>query len=597
MPKKEKNSQSSKKQNNKNSQNKTKDKTIKRKSNKVALWGLFLIVLLSSITLLAIFYLKRPSEEVNLDPRSEAMIETGTVDLELYPFDQSTLKESERQEIKILVNSKDYGLSQVKSQLKITADPGILNKADLQITDVADDRLSISQENIAELSCGDNECFVINLDFSLTDSSLAYMTHNNDETIASLSFSPQKEGSLKIEVDESSQIIDAIENKDVLSIASNLDYEYFISENGIDPAQCYYEYSDWSSCEDGWQSRDFSVKPDNCHWLVNEEIADLYRQCSTTSSESVYANDSDFYVNSDASCWSGNNDGSDISIHWNKEKYPDVTWIDVSSSSDFSYLYHKQSSGYSENGILRSIDASNMTDASDGVGTMSFELAQTYFFRLYSSDGSHLQAKKFVQVYSCASSTSSSSTSYTATTRLSYLPSEYYDLDTYACNHGCNTNRDCDAGLRCYQGKCRSADDPTDAACMMGTLTEVEEITEIEDASNEAEIEAATASVSPEATITETKPIVKNTIDWQAVFVSIFSSFSWQWLALAGVIILIALASVVMGIAKSKKDPWAEVKSFEEEDKSKNPKANSEKAEVKKVIIPENKPLKIEKEK
>ena len=46
-----------------------------------------------------------------------------------------------------------------------------------------------------------------------------------------------------------------------------------------------------------------------------------------------------------------------------------------------------------------------------------------------------------------------------------FLPSEVYDLTTYACNHGCNTNRDCMADYRCYQGRCRLASNPESPNC------------------------------------------------------------------------------------------------------------------------------------
>lgn len=119
------------------------------------------------------------------------------------------------------------------------------------------------------------------------------------------------------------------------------------------------------------------------------------------------------------------------------------------------------------------------------------------------------------------------------------LPSEAYDLTTSSCNQGCNNNRDCEADMRCYKGKCRLAENPEEIACGVKSTADKDK-----DASNSG------AKVEPSATPAATSNNESSNIG------KILSSFSWQWLAFAGAILLIAITLIVASIAKAKRDPW-----------------------------------------
>lgn len=579
----------------------TKNLTInhqKTKSrNNFAIWGLFFVVFVMTATLLGIFFLQKPVEEVSLDTRKAAMVKDGIVNLEVYPFDQSTIKLGESQTVDFQLNTKDAALNYIELNLEVEADENLLDSNKIQFANEIPSSLEIEKEEIAETSCDDGDCFIAKLVLKAKDSAIPYTTNNENKTIAKLNFRPAKEGSFELELKSDSKVLANNSQEDLLGITSNRNFEFFVTENGIDPAQCYYDYSDWSYCKDGWQSRTYEVKPNNCHWHEEEELKDLSQYCYDNETDLVTAKPIDFYLSTSKTCWTGDNDGSDIVINWNAERYTDVTWIDMSRNSEFDHFFHKKVEGNvktGDNGFLM-VDASNMLDSQDGHGPFVFEADEDYFFRLYSEDGDgyHMLARKFEIDYcdgEAAATTTNRSTTYVSSGR-SYLPSEYYDLTTYSCNHGCNTNRDCDAGLRCYQGKCRSADNPTDSTCLVGKVIEESET----DATDEAEIATEVEEVETEAKTEETETqnafVERKGLNINSLLFGILSSFSWQWLAIAGLILIVSIALIIIGIARSKKDPWADVKSFEQEETKK--KAIEEK---RKVIIPENKPLEIEKE-
>ena len=567
-----------------NSQSKVKNR------NNVAIWGLFFIVFIMTATLLGIFFLQKPTEEVSLDTRKAAMVQDGIVDLELYPFDQSTIKLGESQNIDFQLNTKDAALGYIELNLEVQADENLLDSSKIQFADEIPSTLEVVTEDINEISCDNKDCFTAKLVLESKDTAIPYTTNNESKTIAKLNFKPDKEGSFEIELMSTSKVTAIDSQDDLLAITNDKNFEFFVTENGIDPAQCYYDYSDWSACNDGWQSRTYEVLPNNCHWHEEEELEELSRTCYYTDTSLVTASSEDFYLSTSKTCWSSNNDGSDIIINWNADKYQNVTWVDMSNNYVFNNFFHKNVEGNSKdagNGFLR-IDATNLMSADNNDGPFVFEPGEDYYFRLYSEDGYHLLARRFETDYcesdntTTSDNTSAKTVTYTYTRN--YLPSEYYDLTTYSCNHGCNTNRDCDAGLRCYEGKCRSADNPTDNTCLVGKVIE-----ENKDATAEAKVTETVVNNEEEP---ETNAFVERRgLNINSLWFGILSSFSWQWLALAGVILIISIALIVIGIARSKKDPWEDVKSFEQEEAAK--KAFEEK---RKVIIPENKPLEIEKE-
>jgi len=163
-------------------------------------------------------------------------------------------------------------------------------------------------------------------------------------------------------------------------------------------------------------------------------------------------------------------------------------------------------------------------------------------------------------------------TSYTDSSgRTVLLPSQAYDLTTYSCNQGCNSNRDCDADLRCYRGKCRLADDPESATCV------VDKSDQEEDSSSSA---AITATPSPRVSESAPEPQLQSN-PLQTTLNRFLASFSWQWLAIAGGIMLLALTLIIGSISRAKKDPWA------------IPISKSDSKPEEKLQIPEDKPLKL----
>ncbi|MFA6814204.1 MAG: hypothetical protein WCR60_01510, partial [Patescibacteria group bacterium] len=167
-----------------------------------------------------------------------------------------------------------------------------------------------------------------------------------------------------------------------------------------------------------------------------------------------------------------------------------------------------------------------------------------------------------------------------------FLPSEVYDLTTYACNHGCNTNRDCMADYRCYQGRCRLASNPESPTCEAADVVKSTELIEkkgigLEDeqtiikqlsptatgptVAQKTEEELATSSATEETTAAEVNQakqgeeavekssptIFANIFAKLSVSLNNFSNnFNWQYLALAGLLIIIAIVFIFLALSK-----------------------------------------------
>lgn len=101
-----------------------------KRSNRLAIIGLFIVVLVMSIALLAIMFLQnqKPTEELSLDTRKEAMVESGFAELNTYPFNQSTLKVGEEQKINLQLNTKTKSVDAIELIFEIVADKGLLDK-------------------------------------------------------------------------------------------------------------------------------------------------------------------------------------------------------------------------------------------------------------------------------------------------------------------------------------------------------------------------------------------------------------------------------------------------------------------------------------
>ena len=651
-----------------------------KKSNRLAIIGLFVIVLIMSISLLAVMLLKKPVSELSLDTRKAAMVDSGLAELNTYPFDQSTLKVNEEQKINLQLNTKDKSIDAVELVFEVIADEGLLDKSKIKFTGTVPAEMEISKQEVIESIC-EKDCYTVTLLLSIKDAAVPFSSNNQMKTISQLSFTPKKEGSLKLKISQDSTAIESQTSEDILQKPSVLDFQYYVTENGIDRSQCYYEYTSWGECKNGWQTRQYSVQPDKCQWYEDETLKELSQKC--VDNDVVSANSSYFYLYSNDRCLNQPSDGSSLYVIWNDKKYDDVTWIDVSSSPTFGDFYHKKVDGNIDqtNGDWIIVNGKGFSHATGNKAPLSFEPNQEYFFRLYSTDndGQHISSARYYITYcsgdqskykncndacgegsdqskscapgltcyegscrnednptnslclatpgiqtndrscnqycannndcsaglscfwnrcrdtrnldsssctvnsSTASSTNSSSTSKGGNNINSYtdnsgrtvlLPSEAYELNTNACNQGCNNNRECDSDMRCYKGKCRLADNPEDASCVVAN-------------SSDSEKDASASSVKTETTTSPTANKEKVGA-FQTGFAKFLSNFSWQWLAFAGAILLVAIALIVTSIAKAKRDPWQSnpTPSFKKPEEK-----VEQKTEGDEIKIPEDKPL------
>lgn len=621
-----------------------------KKRRPMAALGLFFIIFSMTATILTIMFLSRNLKEQNLDPRSEAMVDAGLAEINTYPFDQSTLKVGEVQNVQLQINSKDKAVDAIELRFEIIADTGLLDNQSIQFTDDAPAGLEINKKEIVESDCS-KDCYTATLILTSQDSNQPFSSHDQFVTVSSLNFKAIKEGNLEVKISQDSQVVDSATNQDILDKPSVLDFQYFVTANGIDPAQCNYVYSDWSSCVNNWQTREYSVEPSGCHWYEDAVLEELSRSCNSGNSNIISADSNSFYIYPIANCWYSPDDGSGLYIIWDKVKYPGVTWIDMSTDPTFASYYHKSVEGNIDqsSGNFLMVSGKNFISSSNSGGSVIFEANKQYFFRMTTNQGKQIMSARFYtticsgadKLYrSCNESCGAASddpnkacaegltcfegscrregnpsdslclpivnssgaleinsscnqycsdnnecsaglscywnrcrlpsnlentscqavtntTSYQSrTVRTSLLPSEAYDLETYACNHGCNSNRDCNSNLRCYQGQCRLAVDPEDNSCGSGAAPGSKgEVVEVEpDATS-----AAISTITPGQTI-QISPVFKETKETvsanETFLTKILNSFNWQWLAIAGALLVAAIAFMVLGIANSKKDPW-----------------------------------------
>lgn len=642
-----------------------------------AAWGLFVVVACMSATILAILFLGRQAEKSSLDSRSGAMVDSGAAELNTYPFDQSTVKVGQEQQIQLQINTKGKSVDAIELRFEIIADQGLLESGDITFSDNPPAGLEVNKAEILSSSCN-KDCYTATLIVTSEDSQQPFSSHDQYLTIAKLNFTPQAEGNLQLKISQDSQVLDHQSNRDILDKPSVLDFQYYVTANGIDPAQCRYQYSDWSSCQNNWQTRDYTVEPSGCRWYQSGRLEELSRSCNSGQENIISANPNLFYIYPLKNCWYAADDGSGVYIIWDSSRYQNVSWIDVSTDPNFADYYHKQVEGNIDqsSGNFRMVTGKNFSHAFGGSGSLAFETDKQYYFRLYTQDGKHIISARFYmstcsgadKLYrscnescgaqsddpnkicaaglSCVAgqcrretnpddslclpvssdgrnlSLSSSCNQYCAdssecgagltcswnrcrlpsnpgsascqtaaagsgqtTTQSSavsgstaaqnrsirnvLLPSEAYDLRTYACNQGCNNNRDCDSNLRCYQGQCRLAEDPENVSCGGSSVISAPPADEkgavVELASDEASLDGqpstAVTGSSREATIQVTPVVLEGeqvstiapTENWLS---KILNNFNWQWLAIAGALFIVALVLIVLGIARSRQNIW-----------------------------------------
>ncbi len=662
----------------------------KRNRNYLALFGFLAVFLVSSIALFAVMFMQKQIAQVDFDTRKAAMVDSGLAELTTYPFNQSTLKVKEEQKIKLQINTKTKTIKQVELIFEIIADKGLFDKNQIKFTGTLPAAFKISKQEITESLCEKN-CFTAHLLLELKDPAQAFSTHDQMQTLAELSFTPQKEGSVKVKISQDSEVLQQDNAADILQKPSVLDFQYYVTANGVDRAQCYYDYTAWSDCDNGWQTRKYTVQPDKCYWYEKETLEELSRKCS--DKKTINADNRYFYLYSNDRCLNQPSNGASLYIIWSEDQYEDVSYIDVSNSPNFNDFYHKKVSGNIDQrqDEWLMVNAKDFTHATGNKGPLSFEPNTEYFFRLYSTKkgGQHISAARYYITYCsgdqskykncndacdqasdqskkcapglicyegacrqqsnptnqlclatpgiksrdlscnqyCASNTDCAagltcfwnrcrsfnnlesttcdvtvtknkevttnvgntrinSTFTDAAGKIVLLPSEAYDLTTYSCNQGCNNNRDCNAGLRCYRGSCRLADNPESATCIINSA-------EPSNASQSSSINTASTNSAQLTTTKKTESASAESNQEQASFATnlwrnLMTNFSWQWLAVIGAILLFALFLMTLAILQAKKNPWQSdsVNKQAATTKTENDNQSSEK-----IDIPKNTPL------
>lgn len=659
-----------------------------QKSRKKPFWsyfffvlGVLVIIFILSATLFGLIFLQSVDE--NLDIRKQALEVSKRVDFDTYPFAQSFFKVQEPSRIELQINTYNHYVDALELGLQIKADQGLLTASDLQITASNDQVLKLVQTDVQKITCDpQQDCFLITLLLITHQINEPFTSHNVSTSIANLEFIPQKEGAITLELTPASQVNEHGTGQNILQNPSATQFDYYVSNNGIDFAQCHYVYGDWTECENFWQTRQYEVAPLNCHWHQTETLETLSRQCpDNPESNSSLAETKDLALHYFASCLSNHSQGENFYLVWNTELYPGFDWLDVSLDHRFNSFYQKSTKTAGAIGNYAIIDLKGLTGFSQDVRgqILNFQADQNYYFRLYNdqtekfvygpklylnycnqeqstrldcqeaciqtNQGSNCQNglscidgrcvlesnpenpwcfdEKLMSKQNRLGSVAGVSTQVADTNVIiqgPFLPSEVYDLTTYACNHGCNTNRDCMADYRCYQGRCRLASNPESPTCEAATVVDDSEPIEqkggvIDDQSpivdqplpsntpiplptqetvdnlatdsgglgettdTEPTSAEETASTEPEAS----SPAMFANLS--ATLQDFFNKFNWQYLALAGLLIIIAVVFIFLGLSHNPRQAQAKPS------KPNSQNTDNQKEVAEEVTIPENKEL------
>jgi hypothetical protein len=602
---------------------------------------LFLIFILST-TLFGLLFMQMVDE--SLDLRSQALMINKRADFNTYPFSQSFFKVQEPSRIELQINTYNHLVDGLELNLLIKADQGLLQESDLRISETRDQRLRLAYQNIQTTSCDPQyDCYLLSLILISDQPSQPFSSQNLSTSVANLNFIPQKEGSITLKLSQNSQINEHGSGKNLLQNVNSSEFNYYVSNNGIDFAQCRYVYGDWSECENFWQSRQYQVSPVNCHWYQQEPLEELTRQCSSAKSgiKLALADSKDFFLHYFTPCLKENSRGENFYLVWNTKQYPDFDWVDVSLNHRFENFYQQSTKTAQRIGDYAIMDLSQFTGFSQEIRgqNLIFSANQNYFFRLYNDQseefvyGPKLNIKyctaelsqkldcqdpciETAQGSNCSEGLSCIDGSCRlasnpqslwcfdeelissgvilgrvagATTQLSdsgiiiqgpFLPSEVYDISTYACNHGCNTNRDCMADYRCYEGRCRLASNPESPTCEEAVADDqqtseditTDEINVLVNQDDQENLSSESANLEDTTDSTETvdqeadnkKSESANNFAINLAFlnnlpsyfanlvnnIGFLNSFNWQFVALVGLLIIIAFVFIILGISR-----------------------------------------------
>ncbi len=601
--------------------------------------GVLLLIFILSATLFGLIFLQSVDE--SLDLRKQALVVNKRVDFNTYPFSQSFFKVQESSHIELQINTYNHLVDALELNLQIETDRGLWRESDLKISESRDKVLKLVHADIQQINCdSQHDCYLLTLLLTSNQASAPFTSRNVSTSIANLEFIPQKEGAITLKLAHPSQINEHGSGQNILQNIDSAQFTYYVSDNGIDFAQCQYLYDEWSDCQNFWQTRQYQVVPVNCHWHEITPLEPLSRQCQEAQTDNLtLSNSANFFLHYFATCLSDSNQGENFYLIWNTKQYPEFDWLDVSLDHRFTNFYQKSTKTAVKNGDYAIIDLTGFTGFSQAVEgqILNFQADQNYYFRLYNDQTEEFvfgpklylnycnqeQSHRLDCQQSCTK-TEQGSNCLTGLTCIDgrcllesnpqnqwcfdenlisdtgnlgsvagintqiadsdiiiqgpFLPSEVYDINTYACNHGCNTNRDCMADYRCYKGQCRLASNPESTTCEAADVVTIPELTEqkgigledeqviieqlspttvpsIVETSDEEKATSSTETTIAEPTQAEEKSRTDTTKTYSAVLTKLsaalnnfFNNFNWQYLALAGLLIIIALVFIFLGL-------------------------------------------------
>ncbi|MGD9128911.1 MAG: hypothetical protein PVJ09_00235 [Candidatus Woesebacteria bacterium] len=202
--------------------------------------------------------------------------------------------------------------------------------------------------------------------------------------------------------------------------------------------QCQYDLyscSDWSECYNNIRSRTCTEnQADNCWWYESAARPHEWEYCQTNT---------DFFLYNYESCWYADSAGESLYIIWDRNRYPDVDWINISPYLDFREFAHKNvvNDTYSYYEYLVTQGSGFYWNNADQ-NAFYFSPDTVYYIRLHYRDG-HSDYAVF------------------------YMP-RCTGQGAYTgrlCNETCSSNHDCHANLACYSGRCRLPSNPNSEIC------------------------------------------------------------------------------------------------------------------------------------
>lgn len=212
--------------------------------------------------------------------------------------------------------------------------------------------------------------------------------------------------------------------------------------------QCHYAYSDWGACNNGWQTRTYSsvnaAGSSHCAWYLAETLQPLTQACQMPVVDAAPTVGLSTYTYE--TCWNDRSEGGSTYLIWDKDLFPNVTKIDVSTTSDFKSYANKDVTGATSvmNEAFLATDGTNFRTYTDGKRDQwVFWPGYTYYFRFFYGVNQHSGVITYF-VPQCA-----------GTGGVNYKQ----------CNESCTANKDCASNLSCVSGVCRRADNQDSTIC------------------------------------------------------------------------------------------------------------------------------------